>query len=211
MVMVALSAVIGSTLTLGVVAVLGGFDDETRVVERQVAVQPVTSAPDGDSVAAITERTAPSVAGVYVRRGDTRTVGSAVVVRSDGHLLTSNELVAEADEVMVRLHGDTPVPARLVGSDPLADLAVLRIDADDLEPAAIGTADRLRLGDELVVLGHDPHSPWSSSVDRTIVSALERRLRTAPGDVLDGALDPFMAAALSQRVTGEKVDVEDVD
>ncbi|RTL16200.1 MAG: peptide chain release factor 2, partial [Sphingomonadaceae bacterium] len=34
---------------------------------------------------------------------------------------------------------------------------------------------------------------------------------TAPGDVLDGALDPFMAAALSQRVTGEKVDVEDVD
>lgn len=185
---VAVSALIGATLTVGLIAAFGGFDERTRIVERQVAIQPVTSADADDSVAALTARTAPSVAGVYVTRGDVRIVGSAVAVRSDGYLLTTASLVADADEIEIRLEDDGVAPARVVGHDDATGVAVLHVDGATLTPAAVGTADRLDVGDELVAVTHLDGGRWSAGVERVVVSALDRRLRADDGAVHHGMI-----------------------
>ncbi len=182
------AALIGATLSIGLVAALGGFATRTRVVERQVAIQPVTSSVGDDGIHAITERTSPSVAGVYISRGDARVTGTAIVIRSDGHLLTTAALVADADAIEVRLKGWPMTPAEVVGVDEATDLAVLRIDADDLEPAPLGTAAGVRVGHEAIVMGHTDGGDWGASIDRTVVSALGRRLRTPEGSVLHGMI-----------------------
>lgn len=187
--LVAAAALIGATLSIGVVAALGGFETETRVVERQVAIQPVTSLAGEDGIDAITERTAPSVAGVYVSDGDDRATGTAVVIRSDGYLLTTAALVGDATTVDVRIKDWPMLPADVVGVDGATDLAVLRVDADgDLEPAPLGTADGVRVGHPAIVVGHTHGGNWGASVDRTVVSALDRRLQRPNGDVLHGMI-----------------------
>lgn len=181
------SGLIGATLTAGVVAALGGFENRTRVVERQVAVQPVTPLAD-DGIAAIAERTSPSVAGLYVFRGDDHVAGTAVVLRSDGYLLTNAHLVDDADAIEVRLHDAAVQPAEVVGVDEATDVAVLRVDADRLEPATMGTADGLRVGDEVVPMSHAHGSATAGSVERALVAALDQRLRTPSGTVLHGMI-----------------------
>lgn len=197
-VLVTAAALVGATLSIGIVAVLGGFDTRTRVVERQIAIQPVTGSGAADAVRAITERTSPAVAGVYVDTGDDAVVGTAVVIRSDGHLLTTAALVAGADSIVVRLEGRPMTPAEVVGIDEATDLAVLHIDADGLETAPLGTADGVRVGHAAIVMGHTDGGNGTASVDRTVVSALDRRLRTAGGTLLYGMIlldDPPAADA----------------
>lgn len=193
----AVSALIGATLSLGVVAALGGFDRETQVIERQTAVQPVTRrGADGTTVAAVADRTAPTVASVRVDRGGTMTAGSAVVYRSDGHLVTNAHLVADADSIVVHLHDERSLPATLVGVDPVTDVAVLRVKADDLEPAPLGAAP-VTVGDSAIAIGCTGEGPWSPAVTTGVVSALDHRLRTADGRTLHGMIlvDAPLAAA----------------
>ena len=80
-------------------------------------------------------------------------VGSGVIVDSDGYVLTNNHVVDGADEVMVRLTTGNEYKAKIVGTDPLSDLAVIRIKADDLHPAQLGDSNRLRVGEWVVAAG----------------------------------------------------------
>ena len=185
----ALSALIGATLSLGVVAALGGFDRETQFIERQTAVQPITGDPSrNDTVAAITDRTAPAVVSVRVDRDGTTTAGSAVVYRSDGHLLTNAHLVDGAGTILVYLHDGRSSEATVVGTDPLTDVAVLRVDAADLDPAPMGSADSLRVGDTAIAIGCAGDGGWSASVATGLVSAIDRRMRTSDGRTLHGMI-----------------------
>ncbi|MDE0804257.1 MAG: PDZ domain-containing protein [Acidimicrobiales bacterium] len=185
--LVTASALIGATLSIGVIAALGGFESSTRVVERQVAVQPVTSLA-GDGTRAIAQRTAASVAAVQVRIGEGRRDGTAIVYRSDGHLLTTAALVADAETVHVRLPGHSALPASVVGTDAAYDLAVLHVDAEALEPAVLGSADGIGVGLDALVIGHATAGATSTSVDWAMVSAVDRRLSTPDGTVLHGMM-----------------------
>lgn len=185
--LVTASALIGATLSIGVIAAFGGFESSTRVVERQVAVQPVTSLA-GDGTRAIADRTAASVAAVEVQDGGNRRDGTAIVYRSDGHLLTTAALVADAETVHVRLPGRSALPAAVVGVDAAYGLAVLHVDADDLEPAVLGSADAVGVGADALVIGHGTDGATATAVDWAMVSAVDRRLRTPEGTVLHGMM-----------------------
>ncbi|MBX5468852.1 MAG: trypsin-like peptidase domain-containing protein [Thermoleophilaceae bacterium] len=106
--------------------------------------------------------------------------GSGVVLTSDGFILTCAHVVAGP-----RRHGRATftdgreIGFRIVGSDPLSDLAVLRADASDLEPARLGDADRLRVGQLVVAIGN-PHG-YAGSVTAGVVSALGRSLPARAG------------------------------
>ena len=143
------------------------------------------------TVSGVAEKLGPSVASV--RRG-ARGAGSAVVISTDGFLLTSAHVVDNARSVRVALMDGRDLPARIVGADPLSDLAVLRAEAGDLVPATLGDADGLRVGQLVVAIGNPYGFSWS--VTAGVVSALGRSLPTRPGRIVenviqtDAALNP---------------------
>ncbi|TML47091.1 MAG: PDZ domain-containing protein [Actinobacteria bacterium] len=143
-------------------------------------------------VSTVADRVAPSVANLRVSRRTRggRFVdggGSGFVITPDGFMLTSAH-VAESSRrtIQASFVDGREESAELVGADPLSDLAVLRAHADNLVPAELGDADRLRVGQLVVAIGN-PYG-FSSSVTAGVVSALGRSLPTRAGRVVDNVI-----------------------
>ena len=143
-------------------------------------------------VSTVADRVAPSVANLRVSRRTRggRIVdggGSGFVITPDGFMLTSAH-VAESSRrtIQASFVDGREESAELVGADPLSDLAVLRAHADNLVPAELGDADRLRVGQLVVAIGN-PYG-FSSSVTAGVVSALGRSLPTRAGRVVDNVI-----------------------
>jgi Do/DeqQ family serine protease len=99
-------------------------------------------------------------------------LGSGVIVSSDGYILTNNHVVEAADEIEVALPDGRKLLARIVGSDPDTDLAVLRVQGEKLPAIAFGSSESLRVGDVVLAIGN----PFGvgQTVTLGIVSALGR-------------------------------------
>jgi S1-C subfamily serine protease len=137
------------------------------------------------AVIGVAERLSPSVANLRVSRrvrGGRRLDGggSAVVITPDGFMLTSAHVVARTENRGRASFVDgRELEFTVVGSDPLSDLAVLRVDGSDLVPAELGDAEQLRVGQLVVAIGN-PHG-FTGSVTAGVVSALGRSLPTRSG------------------------------
>ncbi|HEX9482821.1 MAG TPA: trypsin-like peptidase domain-containing protein [Solirubrobacteraceae bacterium] len=155
------------------------------------------------TVVGVVDALAPSVANLRVLRATRRGrvpagAGSAVVLTPDGFLLTSAHVVAGADRLGRATFTDgREIGFRVVGTDPLSDLAVLRGDGDSLVPATLGDAAALRVGQLVVAIGN-PHG-FAGSVTAGVVSALGRSLPARAGTTVrmidnviqtDAALNP---------------------
>jgi S1-C subfamily serine protease len=108
--------------------------------------------------------------------------GSGFLIDSDGHIVTNSHVVAGADRIEVKLgSSDTTYTAKMVGTDPTTDVALLKVDApaDELHPLALGDSSKVRVGDPVVAIGN----PFG--LDRTvtsgIVSALQRQIQAPNG------------------------------
>ena len=107
-------------------------------------------------------------------------VGSGFIVDSDGYIVTNNHVVSGAETVLVRLFDDRQFTAEVVGYDEKTDLAVLKIDADELVFSTLGDSDTTRVGDWVVAIGN----PFGLGGTATagIVSARGRDIRSGPYD-----------------------------
>jgi serine protease Do len=106
-------------------------------------------------------------------------LGTGMLIDDKGNILTNNHVVAGATEINVLLADGTTYPAKLVGTDPKTDLAVIRIETDEKLPAVtFGDSDRMEVGDWVVAIGH-PRG-LDQTVTQGIISAKHRR----------GVLDP---------------------
>ncbi|GAB6034664.1 DegQ family serine endoprotease [Galenea microaerophila] len=103
-----------------------------------------------------------------------RSLGSGFIISSDGYILTNNHVVAGADEVVVKLYDRKEMKAKVVGTDPKTDVALLKIDATDLPYAKIGSAKNLKIGQWVLAIG-EPFG-LSYTVTHGIISALGRAL-----------------------------------
>jgi S1-C subfamily serine protease len=145
-----------------------------------------------NAVISVAERLAPSVANLRVAhrgRGGRRLNGggSAVVITPDGFLLTSAHVVARSDgRGRASFVDGRELAFDVVGTDPHSDLAVLRADADDLTPAELGDAERLRVGQLVVAIGNP--NGFAGSVTAGVVSALGRSLPTQGGRIVDNVI-----------------------
>jgi serine protease Do len=145
-----------------------------------------------NAVISVAERLAPSVANLRVAhrgRGGRRLNGggSAVVITPDGFLLTSAHVVARSDgRGRASFVDGRELAFDVVGTDPHSDLAVLRADADDLAPAELGDAERLRVGQLVVAIGNP--NGFAGSVTAGVVSALGRSLPTQGGRIVDNVI-----------------------
>jgi putative serine protease PepD len=149
-----------------------------------------------DSVAGIAARVMQSTVSIAVQGEGGRGTGSGVVIRSDGYILTNNHVVASAaDGGQIRVtfdDGATTLPARIVGLDPVTDLAVLRVETDrPLQAATLGRSRDLVVGDPVVAIG----SPLglAGTVTTGIVSALNRTV-DVPAQDGSGARNPLFNA-----------------
>src|SRR6478609_5940612 len=152
-------------------------------------------------VVEVAGRLAPSVANLRVsRRFRGRPVdggGSGVVITPDGFVLTSAHVVDRAESGIASFVDGRELAVEVVGTDPLSDLAVLRTDCTELEPAELGDADALQVGQLVVAIGNP--NGFGSSVTAGVVSALGRSLPTRSGSAsrivenviqTDAALNP---------------------
>ncbi|MGH3013815.1 MAG: S1C family serine protease, partial [Gaiellaceae bacterium] len=112
-------------------------------------------------------------------------LGSGFVIDKSGRIVTNYHVIDGAQQVEVNFSGDDRVPARVVGSDPSTDLAVLEIDAQAraLTPLPLGNSDAVRVGDSVVAIGN----PFGleRTVTAGIVSALQRELTAPNGYTID--------------------------
>ncbi len=99
-------------------------------------------------------------------------LGSGVIVSANGYVLTNNHVIEGADEIAVVVPGREPVGARVVGTDPETDLAVLKVQAEKLPTITFGNPDRLQVGDVVLAIGN----PFGvgQTVTQGIVSATGR-------------------------------------
>ncbi len=108
-------------------------------------------------------------------------LGSGFIIDSSGFIVTNNHVIAEADEVTVRLHDNSTYKAEIVGRDEKTDLALLKVDADKPLPAVNwGNSDELRIGDWVMAIGN----PFGlgGTVTAGIVSARQRDINAGPYD-----------------------------
>jgi serine protease DegS len=163
--------------------------------------QSVAVTPHGaDSYAAAVRRATPAVANIYTakivrrpynplwdnpqfqrffnlspapqRERIQRSLGSAVIMSSDGYLLTNNHLIAGASEILVLLSDGREAIATVVGTDSDTDLAVLSIKLPDLQPIAVGDPERAEVGDVVLAIGN-PYG-FGQTVTQGIISATGR-------------------------------------
>jgi serine protease Do len=135
-------------------------------------------------------------------------VGSGFLISSDGYLLTNAHVVADTQEVIVRLTDKREYKARVVGSDRRTDVAVLKIDAQGLPSVKVGNTDRLRVGEWVAAIG----SPFGfeSTVTAGIVSAKSRALPDdsyVPFIQTDVAINPGNSGGPLFNLEGEVVGI----
>ena len=143
------------------------------------------------AVIAVAERLTPSVANLRVSRrvrGGRRLDGggSAVVITPDGFTLTSPHVIERTDGGRASFVDGRELEFEVVGSDPMSDLALLRVDARDLRAGELGDAERLRVGQLVVAIGNP--NGFAGSVTAGVVSALGRSLPTRGGRVVDNVI-----------------------
>jgi S1-C subfamily serine protease len=170
-------------------------------------------------VVSIAEQLTPRVAALQVsrRRRDgsiAAGAGSGVVFTNDGFLLTNAHVVGRAEAGQAAFADGTTVPFRVVGSDPLSDLAVVRADGVTPAPAQLGEASQLRVGQLVVAVGNP--LGLAGTITAGVVSALGRSLPTRAGenmrivdDVIqtDAALNPGNSGGALVVASGEVVGI----
>jgi S1-C subfamily serine protease len=146
-------------------------------IERQL-VRPRTAASTAASaVVDIAERVRPAIAQLKTQIGDRAGTGSGVFFRTDGHVLTNAHVVEGTSAIRVVMADGREVPARLIGTDPDTDTAVVKVDGGPFPVATLGSALDLRVGQTAIAIGSPLGLTGGPSVTVGVVSGLHREIR----------------------------------
>jgi S1-C subfamily serine protease len=139
--------------------------------------------------------------------------GTGMVITADGEALTNAHVVGNASSIKVKLANGETKDADLVGTDPVADLALIKIrDAHDLPTVPLGLSSRLRVGDSVVAIGNALALPGGPTVTEGIVSALDRTIGTRSDRLehliqTDAAINPGNSGGPLVNADGEVIGV----
>ena len=115
-----------------------------------------------------------SVVSISCQRYSDSATGTGVVLTEDGYIVTNSHVVEGAQAITIQFTDERVLPARLVGADAVSDLAVLKVDAQDLVPATFGDSDSLRVGDTVVAIGDPLGVELRGTLTDGIISAINR-------------------------------------
>ena len=142
------------------------------------------------------------------RQREAQSLGSGFIISADGYVLTNNHVIADADEILVRLSDRSELEAKLVGTDPRSDVALLKIDGKNLPTVKLGKSEELKVGEWVLAIG----SPFGfdHSVTAGIVSAKGRSLPNesyVPFIQTDVAINPGNSGGPLFNLDGEVVGI----
>ena len=192
------AGLVGAALSLGVVALAGGF--QSKVVEKPVVEKvPVRAvaelAAQSAGVVGITRTVAPAVARVEVTTASGSTAGSGVMFRDDGYLVTDAHLLQSASAVQVSLADGRSLPGTVVGSDAWSAVAVIKVDAGQVPVATLGSATELQIGQTAIAIGAPDGQSAGPSVTVGVVNALGQQEESVEGVELRDMIKTDAAAA----------------
>ncbi len=170
-------AIIGLTLLLAVIFVIGGFAGWVFASAKSSAAATTLNTQREAAVSKVK----PSVVEVYVTLAQGAALGSGVIIDSRGYIVTNNHVVSGAQSIQVRLSNGTTEPAQLTGTDTADDLAVLKIAVPPagLSVATLGDSAQLQVGQAVMAIGNPLGD--TETVTNGIVSALKRSVSEGQG------------------------------
>ncbi|NMB36055.1 MAG: PDZ domain-containing protein [Firmicutes bacterium] len=105
-----------------------------------------------------------------------RATGSGVIISSEGYIVTNYHVIENARELAVSFGSGDELPAQVIGADPPTDLAVIKVDKEDLPAAEFADSDQLRVGEPAIAIGNPLGLDFQQSVTKGVVSARERSI-----------------------------------
>lgn len=185
----AVAGIAALALVLGTAGGVGGaaaFDawgpDSSGATTLPAPVPTGDNEPQQGSVAAVAQAVMPSVVQIEATNGGAGTAtGSGLIIRGDGYILTNNHVIESSDGSVSVLFSDGHVePGTVVGGSVEYDLAVIRVERDDLTPLVLGDSEAMLVGDPVIAIG----SPLGldSTVTTGIVSAVDRPVTTGESE-----------------------------
>jgi serine protease Do len=196
---------------------------EPPATDITTTIEPSSPQPPLPSIAAVVAKVKPSVVAInveitaydiYNQPVQERAAGSGWIVSDDGYIVTNNHVVEGADSVTVTLDDGSVFPAATVRTDPLTDLAVVKIDAHDLSAVNVGDSSKLSIGDWVVAVGNS--LGMGTSATQGIVSALDISLATSSGETVlgliqtDAAINPGNSGGPLVNLSGEAVGINSI-
>ena len=135
-------------------------------------------------------------------------LGSGFIIDKAGYIVTNNHVIKDADQIKVILHNDQEYDAKIIGADPVTDLALIKIDAKDLKPLKFGSSKNAQVGSWVVAIG----SPFGleQTVTAGIVSAKGRMIGSGPYDDFiqtDASINPGNSGGPLLNMYGEVVGI----
>lgn len=138
-------------------------------------------------------------------------LGSGVIVSEEGYIITNNHVIDNADEIKITLFDGIELDAEIVGADPASDIAVLKVDHEELKAIPLGDSDELRVGEMVLAIGSPLGNQFAHSVSMGIVSASGRsglRLNQFENYIqTDAAINPGNSGGPLINVDGELIGI----
>ena len=197
------SSLVSSGIILSFLFLFGIFDEEevvlpepitiTETVREKELVMPRVDSTEVVSIAELATKTIVQVqVGNLSEDGEFFSAGggSGVVISNEGLIMTNHHVIDNSTEVRVIFEDGRLYEATIIGSDKLTDIGLIKINASNLIPIAIGNSDNMLVGDLAVAIGHPLTLGAAPTVTTGVVSALERRLDVG-GDTMDSAVTLF--------------------
>jgi serine protease Do len=143
---------------------------------------------------------------------ETQGVGSGVIFKADGYIVTNNHVVSGAKEIIVSLADGRSFKGKVIGADELSDIAVVKINADNLPVAVFGNSDDIVVGEPAIAIGNPMGLEFQGSVTSGVISALNRTLDIS-GDrrikllQTDAAINPGNSGGALVNADGEVIGI----
>lgn len=187
---IAIGAIIGGLVGGGAAAVIATNVATPQQVQATGGTLTLSNTDSATVVSGVAAVATPSVVTLQVNSASGSGSGSGVILSEDGYIITNAHVAtlsgATAEpQIRVRLSDGTMLDGSLVGSDPYADIAVVKVDATGLSPIAVADSEKLNVGDLAVAIGAPLN--LSNTVTSGVVSALNRGISIASSMVPDGA------------------------
>lgn len=129
------------------------------------------------SIPEIYQQVSPSVVMILAGSGSSMALGTGIIMSADGYIITNAHIIADSDDIQIVMHDNETIHnAAIMGADTTTDIAVLKIEADNLNPAVFGDSDQVVVGESVVTIGNPYSMSYAQTVTDGIISGVRRNV-----------------------------------